>query len=52
MRNGRFFGGIILLLVAAGVFVFEQSDATIPVAITLTVVGVVLIASSRRRMQS
>ena len=49
MKNSRFYGGVALLLLSALAFLFLSTDASIPVAITLMVVGIALIASSRRR---
>ncbi len=48
VKRNRFIGGVALLVLAALVFVFLKTDASIPVAITLTVVGVALVAVSRR----
>ncbi|MGD8815214.1 MAG: hypothetical protein PVI78_12150 [Anaerolineales bacterium] len=49
MRNAQFIGGILLLAVAIVIFLALDTAASVPVAITCTVVGVVLIATSRRR---
>ena len=48
MKRNQFIGGLVLLVAAACVFLFLDTSATIPIAITLTVVGVALVASSRR----
>ena len=47
MKNARFIGGIILLVLAAVIFLF--TDSPVPIGISLTVVGVALIAVSRKR---
>ena len=49
VKRNRFFGGIVLLIVAALAFLFLDTDASLPVAITLLVAGIALVASSRRR---
>ena len=48
MTTKRFFGGIGLLTLAALIFLLMDTQATISVAITLTVVGVVLIAAGKK----
>lgn len=48
MKRNQLFGGIGLLILAALVFIFMETDASIPVAIGLAVVGIALIAVSRR----
>ena len=48
VKRNRFIGGIVLLVLAALAFLFLSTDASVPVAITLMVVGIALIASSRR----
>ena len=47
--KGRLIGGIVLLVAAAAVFLTLGSDATVPVAIALIVVGIALVATSRKR---
>ena len=42
-------GGIVLLILAALIFLFLDTGASVPVAITLTVVGVALVAVSKKR---
>ena len=49
MNRNRFMGGIVLLILSALAMLFLDGDASLPVAITLLVVGVALIASGRRR---
>ncbi|NOH14510.1 MAG: hypothetical protein HND51_22960 [Chloroflexi bacterium] len=49
MNRSQFVGGMLLLLVAAVIFLFEVTSASVPVAITFTVLGVILIAISRRK---
>lgn len=47
MKRARFIGG--LLLIAAGAIVFlANRDAPLPVPIALLVVGIALVATSRR----
>jgi hypothetical protein len=47
--KGRLIGGILMLVAAALVFAVLESDASVPTGITLTVVGVALVATARRR---
>lgn len=49
MKRNQFIGGIIMLVGAAIVFLALESNASVPAAITLTVVGVALVAGSRRK---
>jgi hypothetical protein len=49
VRKARLIGGIVLLVLAALIFLFLKTDASIPVAITLTVVGLATIVTARRR---
>ena len=49
MKKGQLIGGIVLLVLAALIFVLLDTTASVPVAITLTVVGIALVATSRRR---
>lgn len=48
MKNAQLIGGVILLLLAAGLFMFEVTDNPVPAAVTLLVVGVALVATARR----
>lgn len=50
MNRDRFLGGIVLLIMAAFGFVFVDSVATLPIAITLAVAGIGLIAFSMWRI--
>ncbi|MGD2178084.1 MAG: hypothetical protein PVG71_09710 [Anaerolineae bacterium] len=49
MKRNQFIGGVALLILAALIFLLLDTSASVPVAITLTVVGVVLVAVSRRK---
>jgi len=49
VKRNQFIGGIIMLVGAAIVFLALESNASVPAAITLTVVGVALVAGSRRK---
>ena len=49
MKRNQLIGGIALLVLAALIFLLLETSASIPVAITLTVVGIALVATSRRR---
>jgi hypothetical protein len=49
VKRNQLIGGIGLLVLAALIFLFLETSASIPVAITLMVVGIALIATSRRR---
>ncbi len=48
MDRNRFIGGIVLLVLAAFGYIFVESAAATPIAITLTIVGIALIATSRK----
>ena len=48
MKNARLIGGVVLMLAAAGIFFFNVTDYSVPVAITLLIVGVALAATARR----
>ena len=48
MKNAQLIGGDILLLLAAGLFMFKVTDNPAPAAITPLIVGVSLVASARR----
>ena len=47
MKRSRFVGGIFLLVLAAVIFLF--TDAPVPVRISLTVVGIALVAVSKKK---
>ncbi|MFZ9010802.1 MAG: hypothetical protein ACO20W_02795, partial [Anaerohalosphaeraceae bacterium] len=49
VKKTQSIGGIGLLLLAALIFLRMDTQATIPVAITLTVVGVVLVAADKKK---
>lgn len=49
MNRYRLIGGILMLFAAALIFVGLDSDSSLPIAIGLAVVGIALIATSRRR---
>jgi hypothetical protein len=49
MKNSRLIGGVILMLAAAGIFIFNVTDYSVPAAVTLLIVGIALAATSRRR---
>ena len=46
MKRSRFIGGIVFLVLAAVIFLF--TDSPVPVGITLTVVGIALVAVSKK----
>ena len=48
MKKTRLIGGIVLLLVAAGIFFFNFTNYFKPAAITLLIVGIALVATARR----
>jgi hypothetical protein len=48
MNNSRLVGGVILMLAAAGIFIFNVTDYSVPAAITLLIVGIALAATSSR----
>jgi hypothetical protein len=48
MKNSRLIGGVILMLLAAAIFFFNVTDYSVPVAITLLIVGITLAATARR----
>lgn len=52
MRKGRFVSGVICLALAALLMLLGRTSTTIPPAIALTVLGVVLIAVARRGQAS
>jgi len=49
VKRNQLIGGVGLLVLAALIFLFLETTSSIPIAITLTVVGIVLVATSRRR---
>jgi hypothetical protein len=49
VRRGQLIGGIILLAGAAVIFLFLDTDASVPGAITLMIVGLALVVGSRRK---
>lgn len=49
MNRLRLIAGIVLLFAAVLVFLALEGDATIPIAGGLAVVGIALVAMSRRR---
>jgi hypothetical protein len=48
MKRARFIGGLLLIAAAAVIFLFKAMDTSIAVPIALAVVGIALIATSRR----
>jgi len=48
VKRARFIGGVVCLAVAAAIFIVGDTSASIPPAITLTIVGVALVATARR----
>jgi hypothetical protein len=48
VKKYRLLGGIFLLIAAALIFLISETINSIPLAVTLTIVGVALIATSRR----
>ena len=51
MKRGLLIGGILLLVAAALVFVGLDTSSSLPIAGGLAVVGIALVAISRRRSQ-
>ena len=49
VKKNQFIGGIGLLILAALIFLLMDTQSTLPVAITLTVVGVALVAGSKKK---
>ena len=49
VKKAQLIGGIVLLVLAALIFLFLKTSASIPTAITLMIVGVVLVATARKR---
>jgi len=52
VKRARLIGGVICLAVAALVFLLGTTSISIPPAITLTIVGVVLVATARKKNQT
>ena len=48
MKNTRWIGGMVLILTAAGFMLFDITDHYLPAAITLLIVGISLMGTSRR----
>ncbi len=48
-KTNQLIGGVGLLLLGAALFLFLDTTASVPVAVTLTVAGIALVAVSRRR---
>lgn len=49
MKKDQFFGGIVLLFATILIILTGDSSLSFPVAITLLVVGIALVAGSRRK---
>jgi hypothetical protein len=49
VKRNQLIGGIVLLVLAALVFLTLDTDSSVPIAAGLAVVGIALVASSRRR---
>ena len=47
MNRYRFIGGIVLMVMAASIFFFAETPVAVPIG--LLVVGIALVATSRRR---
>ena len=48
LKKARFVGGLLLIVAAALVFIFKATSVPLPVAITLLIVGIALVATARR----
>ena len=48
MQNARLIGGVILILAAAGIFLFKVTDYSTAATITLLIVGMALVGTARR----
>jgi hypothetical protein len=48
VKNARFVGGLLLIVAAALVFILKATSVPLPVAITLLIVGIALVATARR----
>jgi len=49
VKKNQLIGGVVLLVLAALIFLFLETSASIPAAITLTIVGLVLVVTARKR---
>jgi uncharacterized membrane protein YccC len=49
MKNIQFVGGILIAVLAAMIFIIVENPRYIPVAITLMIVGIGLIATGRNK---
>jgi uncharacterized membrane protein YccC len=49
VKKAQLIGGVVLLVLAALIFLFLKTSASIPAAITLMAVGLVLVATARKR---
>jgi phosphate/sulfate permease len=49
VKKAQLIGGVALLVLAALMFLFLKTSASIPAATTLTIVGLVLVATARKR---
>jgi hypothetical protein len=49
VKKTQLIGGIVVIILAALIFLLLEDSASIPVAITLTVVGIASIASARKK---
>ena len=49
MWKAQFVGGLLMMVAAAVILLFVEGDFPLPVALGLLVVGIALIAGSRRR---
>ncbi len=47
--QSRLIGGIALLILAALIFLLLKTEASVPIAIALTVVGIALVAGARKK---
>jgi hypothetical protein len=48
MKKARFAGGLLLIVAAAIIFLSKATSAPLPIAITLLIVGITLVATARR----
>ena len=51
MERSRFIGGLLLIVAAALLFLFGGEGMPLPVPIALGIVGIALVAVSRRRLR-
>jgi hypothetical protein len=49
VKKNQFIGRVGLLLLAALIFLLMELKATIPVAITMTVLGIALVARTKKK---